>query len=80
MSPKDVLQELEGLPTPERLKVIEKALHSIRQDLEQDKMKLETRIRKRLTRAAKALLPDYVQGGELTSFTALNGEDFHAQR
>jgi len=29
--------------------------------------------------AAKALLPDYKKDEELTSFTALDSEDFHAQ-
>jgi hypothetical protein len=31
-----------------------------------------------LSQAANALLPDYLEDGELTAFTILDGEDFHA--
>ena len=33
----------------------------------------------RLAQAAEALLPDYTADAELTSFTALDTEPFHAQ-
>jgi len=32
-----------------------------------------------LTKAAKSLLRDYQEDPELTAFTSLDGEDFHAQ-
>jgi predicted DNA-binding antitoxin AbrB/MazE fold protein len=35
--------------------------------------------RAQLAAAARALLPDYEAGGELTVFTTLDGEDFGAQ-
>jgi len=34
--------------------------------------------RKALAEAARALLPDYEAGGQLTAFTALDGEDLGA--
>jgi hypothetical protein len=37
-----------------------------------------TEKKRRLAEAAEALLPDYTTGGELTAFTALDGEDFYA--
>jgi metal-responsive CopG/Arc/MetJ family transcriptional regulator len=39
---------------------------------------LEERKKMELTEAAKALLPDYQGDSELTAFTALDAEDFHA--
>jgi predicted CopG family antitoxin len=39
---------------------------------------LEERKKMELTKAAKALLPDYQGDSELTAFTALDAEDFHA--
>ncbi len=35
--------------------------------------------RRLLSQAADVLLIDYETGSEITSFTALDGEDFHAQ-
>jgi hypothetical protein len=35
--------------------------------------------KRQLAVVAKALLPDYAAGGELTVFTVLDGEDFYAQ-
>jgi len=40
----------------------------------------ESESERKLPAAAKALLPDYAQGGNLTSFTDLDGEDFHASK
>jgi hypothetical protein len=74
-----VLEELRKLPTTERLTVIEAALRLIREDLQQVEQPLARTERKRqLAAAAEALLPDYAAGGELTIFTALDSEDFHA--
>ena len=39
---------------------------------------LEERKKMELTKAAKALLPDYQGDSELTAFTALDAEDFNA--
>ena len=79
MAPVDVLAELKKLSTTERLKVAEEALHLVRQELERaqsvDTHSLHTQ---RLAAAAAALRGDYAPGGELTAFTALDGEDFRA--
>ncbi len=80
-----ILQDLKILSTTERLTVIEAALHLIRQDLQQmdlppvrtEKKRIDD-VRQQLAEAAKALLADYQAGGELTSFTALDSEDFYA--
>ena len=80
-----LLEELKTLTTTERLTVIETALQLIRKDLQQmhlppartEKRRIDD-IRRQLAAAAKALLPDYRAGGELTIFTALDSEDFCA--
>jgi hypothetical protein len=75
----EILQQLKTLPTIERLALIEAALHLTRQDLQQKEQSLpQTDKSKQLAAAAQALLPDYTPGSELTIFTALDGEDFHA--
>ena len=85
MTQTGVLEGLKILTTTERLTVIEAALHLIRKDLQQvdlppartEKRRIDD-IRRQLAAAAKALLPDYQAGGELTIFTALDSEDFYA--
>lgn len=72
-----ILDELRKLSPTERLEVVEAAIHLLREDLQQPPAQLERK--RQLTAAAEALLPDYAEDDELTSFTALDGEDFHAQ-
>ena len=50
--------------------------HVIRELL---RLQLEQRRRQDLTAAAEALLADYRDDPELTAFSALDGEDVHAQ-
>jgi hypothetical protein len=79
MTQKEILEQLKKLTTAERLTIIETALHLIREDLRKVEQPLtQTQRRQQLATAAKALLPDYEADGELTIFTALDGEDFHA--
>lgn len=75
----EMVEELKNLPTTERLMVVEAALRLIREDLQQVEQS-SVRIEKgqQLAQAARALLPDYAPGGELTAFTALDSEDFYA--
>jgi len=81
MTQTEVLEKLGSMTTTERLTVIEAALELIREDLRRVELPPARAERKRqLAAAAKALLPDYAAGGELTVFTALDGEDFYAQR
>ena len=42
-------------------------------------LSLRERQQRELEQAARALLDDYQSDPELTAFTALDGEDFHAQ-
>jgi len=76
----EILEELKKLTTTERLAIIEAALRLIREDLQRaEQPYAHTDLKRRLASAAEALLPDYAAGGELTAFTVLDGEDFHAQ-
>lgn len=74
MTQREILEELRKFPTMERIAIIEAALHLIHEDMQQ----IEKPDRKhQLAAAAEALLPAYSAGGELTTFTALDHEDFH---
>jgi len=73
------LEELRQLTIPDRLAVIEAALHLVREDLQQaEQMPAQAEKKQQLVAAAEALLPDYAVDGELTAFTALDSEDFYA--
>ncbi len=80
MTQMEILEQLKKLTTTERLTIIEAALHLIREDLQQVEQPLARAERKRqLAAAAETLLRDYSAGNELTIFTALDSESFHAQ-
>jgi hypothetical protein len=80
MKQTEILKELKKLSREERLKVIHDAIHLLQEDLHQIEQPLARMERKRrLSAAAKVLLLDYKKDDELISFTALDGEDFHAQ-
>jgi hypothetical protein len=79
MTQVEIFEELKKLTTIERLAVIETALHLIREDLQQVEQPIAmAEGKQQLAAAAEALLSDYVAGGELTIFTALDSEDFYA--
>ena len=79
MTQREILEELRKFPTTERITIIEAALHLIHEDLQKIEQPLTKADRKRqLAAAAEAILPDYSADGELTAFTALDHEDFHA--
>ncbi len=74
-----ILEEIRKLPTRERLTIIESALHLVCEDIQEVEQLFDRTEKKRqMSMAAKALLPDYVAGGELTAFTALDSERFYA--
>jgi len=78
MTQVEILEELKKLTPDERITIVEAALQHIREDLRRmQQPSLQDDSKKQLVEAAKALLPDYSAGGELTIFTALDGEDFH---
>ncbi len=81
MTQTEILEQIKKLSPKERLEVIDAAIHLLRDELTPKVLPLTPQERKRLlSRAADALLHDYETDSELTSFTALDGEDFHAQR
>jgi hypothetical protein len=77
MSGKEVIEQIKALPVEERAKV---AKFIVEQDDSwiPDDFKAAMHEAQELERAAKALRADYATDSELTSFTALDGEPFHA--
>jgi len=78
MTNSEFLEQLNSLPAAERLGIVESAVHELREDLERSGARVEEQTNARLARAAEALLADYSNDRELTAFTALDGEAFHA--
>jgi hypothetical protein len=74
----EILEQLKHLSAAERLKIVETTVHELREALERSGAQAEKEIDVRLARAAQALLGDYANDKELTAFTALDGEGFHA--
>ncbi len=77
MTSTEILRVLRQLTNDERLMVIEVAIHLIREDSPVANQAKKKKNKVQLAGAAEALLPDYAPGGELTAFTALDGEDFY---
>jgi hypothetical protein len=76
MSASEVLDRLKHLTNSERLAVIEAATRLIREDLA-NPVRIAREQDRRLRAAAEAIKDLYEPGGELTEWTALDGEDFH---
>jgi len=72
MTQSEIIDEVKKLPPDQRFDTLEAILRLLR-----DEFRGKSEIKERMARAAKKLLPDYSAGGDLTSFTALDGEDFH---
>lgn len=70
MRTSDLIDEIKRLPMQKRILLIEKTLHSIRQDEEVNQMK----------KAVDLLLEDYKTDIELTAFTNLDYEQFYETR
>jgi hypothetical protein len=80
MTHAEILEQIKKLSLKERLEVIDAAIHLLRDELTRGVHPLTPQDRKRLlSQAADALLQDYETDSELTSFSALDSEDFHAQ-
>lgn len=73
-----MIKELNKLTNTERMTIIEASLHLICDDIYMEKHP-RTDIKRQLSCAAKALLADYSEDDEMTVFTSLDGEDFHAK-
>jgi hypothetical protein len=67
MKPEEILREIRRLPVKKRIYVIEKAIHSIREQEEKDQM----------SKAVDTLYSDYKNDKELTAFTNIDFEDFY---
>ena len=67
MRTSELIKEIEKLPIPKRIYVIEKTMHLIRKEEEINQM----------TNAVSELLTDYNTDKELTSFTSLDYSDFY---
>ena len=66
----ELIKEIQRLPLQKRIYVIEKSIHSIR---EQENLSL-------MSNAAALLLKDYTTDAELTAFTNLDYEGFYEAR
>jgi hypothetical protein len=66
----EIIKEIQNLSIQKRIYVLEKTIHSIRQQ-EDDKQ---------MRKAADKLYVDYKTDKELTAFTALDFENFHETR
>jgi hypothetical protein len=67
MRTKEIIREIQRLPIPKRIYVVEKTIHSIRTQGDKNAMK----------KAADALHGDYKTDNELTAFTNLDFVDFY---
>jgi hypothetical protein len=70
MNTNEILKEINRLPIPKRIYVIEKTIHSIREHEGTNQMK----------KAADNLYLDYKNDNELTAFTTIDFEDFYETR
>jgi len=80
MTRTDILEELNKLPADERLGIVESALRELREQLLAGHLDVAAERRERLSVAADALKTDYDTDSELTAFTTLDRDDFHAAR
>ena len=80
MTRNDILDELNKLPAEERLSIVETALHQLREQFRSGKGDASDDRRERLCVAADALKGAYESDRELTAFTTLDRDDYHASR
>ncbi len=76
MTQTELLDQITRLSPKERLDLVEAAIRLIRNDLRSLEPRYDAKLR--LTNAAGVLLQDYETDKDLTGFTALDGEAFHA--
>jgi hypothetical protein len=80
MTRTDILNELSKLPPDERLSIVETALHELREQFQSGRLDAASERRERLSVAADALKSVYETDPELTAFTTLDRDDYHAAR
>lgn len=72
----DILREIQQLPTAERMGFLDSLIQLLREDRRMDSR--NAAIENQLRAAAQALQTDYQSDPDLTAFTVLDLEDFHA--
>lgn len=70
MSKNELIEQIEQLPIQDRIYLVEKVVHSIRAQAEQENM----------TQAAESLYQDYKNDKELTAFTDIDRDKFYETR
>ena len=76
----EILEECKKLTLTERLALVEAVVQLMRAELQQiEQPSARGGKAQQLAAAARMLRADYVEDSELTSFTALDGEDFHEE-
>ena len=70
MKAKELIKEIQKLPVRKRIYVIERSMHLLRKQEEEEQMK----------KAADELYEDYLSDKELTVFTNLDLEKFYEAR
>ena len=77
MTDSEILEELNRLPPPRRLKLLECTVRQLHEDFERAQTLETDQQDALLRRAAEALLSDYTANKKLTAFTVLDTEPFH---
>ena len=80
MTRTDILDELNKLPADEQLSIVETALRQLREQFRAGRLDAASERRERLSVAADALKTAYETDPELTAFTTLDRDDYHAAR
>jgi len=70
MGAKEIIKEIQRLPIPKRMLIIERTLKSIR----------KSELNKKIKIAVDTLLNDYQSDKELTAFTGIDFENFYEAR
>ena len=78
MTAPQILDQIKHLAATERLEIAEALLHQLRSEMKDGSGSVAREMSSRLARAARELLPDYSKESELTTFTVLDNEPFHA--
>lgn len=79
MTRREIFEALQQLPLFERLALMESILRMISEEFKQREFfPADSERKNKMIAASEALLADYTSDRELTAFTALDGEDFHA--
>lgn len=76
MTQSEFLNQFERMSIPQQLDLLKSAIQIVEKKFQQSERSESGKLP--LDEAAKLLLQDYMEDENLTSFTALDGEDFYA--